>query len=301
MKDITITVCICTYKREHLKQTLLSLKQQQLSSPITLDFVIIDNDKNASAKAIVESIFDDKGFNFQYQIEPEKNISLARNRSVSLATGDFLFFMDDDEIAESNLIQALFDALKTYRASLAQGMVRSKLPSNTPQWIKSGGFFERPLSKAGTVIKYAGTGNLLIYKSIFEHESKYFNIEFGETGGEDTELTYRLYRQGNKIITCPEAVVTEFVEPDRVNLDYLKRRALRGGETYIRSIFHYESTFNKINTIIKSAVLLPVFCLICFLNFPFGKAYYVKWLLKSYSQVGKFRALLSSKKIQIYS
>jgi len=301
MKDITITVCICTYKREHLKQTLLSLKQQQLSSPITLDFVIIDNDKNASAKAIVESIFDGKGFNFQYQIEPEKNISLARNRSVSLATGDFLFFMDDDEIAEPNLIQALFDALNTHKASLVLGMVKPEFPSGTPQWISNSVFFEKNLPITGTVLKSASTCNLLIHKSCIVNEIGPFDKGYGLTGGGDTELTYRLHRQGHKIITCPEAVVTELIESDRVNLGYLKRRALRGGETYIRSIFHYESTFNKINTIIKSAVLLPVFCLICFLNFPFGKAYYVKWLLKSYSQVGKFRALLSSKKIQIYS
>jgi len=301
MKTIKITVCICTYKRYHLKDTLLSLQQQEFTSPIQLDFVIVDNDKEGFSKEIVNSVIDKIDFSFQYVIEPEKNISLARNRSVSLACGEYIFFMDDDETADPDLIQISLDALIKHNADLVLGSVQSRLPQGTPSWVESGQYFEKRLPETGTILEFASTCNLLVNRAVLLEMPAPFSREYGLTGGGDTELTYRLHRHGCKIIAFPEAIVTEEVEVDRLNLDYLIRRAIRGGETYIRAITNHNSVFEKIKTIVKTSLLLPFFLLLFILHVPLGKAYYIRWLLRGCSQFGKLRALFSSRKIEIYS
>lgn len=301
MNNINITACICTYKRPFLKETLLSLQRQAYKMPIVLDFVVIDNDELGSAKELVESVFHNTDFSFQYAIEPEKNICLARNRSLSLAKGEWVLFMDDDETAEPDLVQNILSAALVHSAQIVIGSVKPSYPDNTPSWIKSGGLFLRPLPATGTPVNYGGTGNMLVKKAVINKLKGPFNEDFGLTGGGDTDFCCRLIKNGCKIISCQEAIVTEEVERNRVNLDYLIKRAIRGGETYVRSVTRSLSGSQVAYGIFKAVVLLVACCLLFIIHLPFGKSRSIKWLLKGFSQYGKFRAFFSKKRIEIYS
>ena len=47
-------------------------------------------------------------YNIDYFVEPERNISLARNRSVRASKGDLIAFIDDDEFPDRDwLLQSL--------------------------------------------------------------------------------------------------------------------------------------------------------------------------------------------------
>ena len=50
-----------------------------------------------------------------YAVEPERNIALARNRALSLARGEKLAFIDDDEMASPFWLSTLLAAEKRYR------------------------------------------------------------------------------------------------------------------------------------------------------------------------------------------
>ena len=50
-----ISICICTYKRPHLLEKLLKkLQYQKTNDLFTYSIIVVDNDKNKSAKCIVE-------------------------------------------------------------------------------------------------------------------------------------------------------------------------------------------------------------------------------------------------------
>ena len=48
-----VSVCMCTYKRLHVVETLKSIDQQQLPEGISLEIVVVDNDESAFARDLV--------------------------------------------------------------------------------------------------------------------------------------------------------------------------------------------------------------------------------------------------------
>ncbi len=108
--EIIISVCIATYKREILLENLLiSLNRQDLPPEIKLEIVITDNNPIASARPIIKKFTNSEKIYYKYLVEPEKNISLARNKCVENTSGRYICFIDDDETASESWIKNLFD------------------------------------------------------------------------------------------------------------------------------------------------------------------------------------------------
>ncbi len=99
------SICIATFKRPKLLDKLLeSLVTQNIRSDLNLEIIVVDNDNNKSAELILKNYIDQYNIIFKYLIEPIKNISLARNKGVANAKGEYILFIDDDEIASPNWI-----------------------------------------------------------------------------------------------------------------------------------------------------------------------------------------------------
>lgn len=95
-----IDVCIATYKRPQLlKKLLLSLVGQETGGEFSFSIIVTDNDAQRSAEPVVREL-NASGQKIIYAVEPEQNISLARNKSLSFATGDYIATIDDDEYAD---------------------------------------------------------------------------------------------------------------------------------------------------------------------------------------------------------
>lgn len=93
-----ISVCVCTFARPQLLARLLAkLNTQITDGRFTCSAVIVDNDAAESARAVVESARKTSRFQIDYDVEPQRSISHARNRSVRNARGDLIAFIDDDE------------------------------------------------------------------------------------------------------------------------------------------------------------------------------------------------------------
>ena len=60
----------------------------------------------------------------RYVHEPRPGISHARNRGVAEAKGDFVAFIDDDELPAPNWLESLLLTQRTYRADVVLGPVR---------------------------------------------------------------------------------------------------------------------------------------------------------------------------------
>ena len=82
-----VSVCIATYRRtERLRAVLEDLARQ---SRLPDQVVVVDNDLAGSARPSIEQVrASGAPFVIVYDVQPERNIAMTRNRTVSLADGD---------------------------------------------------------------------------------------------------------------------------------------------------------------------------------------------------------------------
>src|SRR5258706_10414586 len=103
------SVCIATYRRQQRLDALLRDLCKQTHAPH--EIVVVDNDPEGSAQAVVKRhSAANPRLPFRYDIQPVKNIALTRNRTVELATGDWLAFVDDDECAPLQWLEQMLRA-----------------------------------------------------------------------------------------------------------------------------------------------------------------------------------------------
>ena len=59
--------------------------------------LVADNDAQESGRSTVENTKEEAKFHINYDVEPERSMSLARNRTLKNVTGDLIAFINDDE------------------------------------------------------------------------------------------------------------------------------------------------------------------------------------------------------------
>jgi glycosyltransferase involved in cell wall biosynthesis len=153
-----VCVCICTFKRPGLLATLLQkLEQQQLENELTMSVVVADNDKHRSGEASVSEARARGRLAIVYCVEPEQNIAKARNAALRHAKGEYLAFIDDDEVPDD---QWLANAVRFCRAAGVDGMlgpVRPYFQHQPPAWLTKGRFCDRPEPATGHVLPWSST------------------------------------------------------------------------------------------------------------------------------------------------
>jgi glycosyltransferase involved in cell wall biosynthesis len=228
-----ITVCICTYKRpKQLTRLLQAVCKQRTDGLVDYAIVVVDNDCTESAKALVRSLKASCPTSIGYYCEPEQNISLARNKAIEKSRGDFVAFIDDDEIPQEDWLLNLFKACKEFNADGVLGPVRPHFQAQPPKWIVKGKFFYRKSFATGLIMKdtrQMRTGNVLLRKTVINENEAAFDRRFGRTGGGDTEFFKRKIANGCSFVWCDEAIVYETVPAERLKRAYLLRSALRRG------------------------------------------------------------------------
>ena len=291
-QKIQVDISVATYKRPLLLSTMLESLAMQVLPPTTfMRIIVVDNDVNESARGIVEKFANSCKWPVVYDVEPEQNIALTRNRGLSHTTGNFVVFIDDDEYADPNWLGHLLQTSAEYKADVVFGPVLSVYPENTPRWILDGGFFERPRYISGSSRPHGATNNTLIKGSCLNGHQLWFNPAFGLTGGEDVDFFLRLAQRGARLIWCDEALVYEPVPFERMTISWLTGRALRGGQVVGR-IFKRPLPFVQKSMWFVQRLIYLVIALIAL---PFawvcGRARGVKVLQKVYSSFGQITSL----------
>ena len=230
-----IDVCIATYKRPALlKKLLMSLRTQKTNGEFTYTVIVVDNDVQRSAETIVRE-FETNGQMIIYDIEPEQNISLARNRALSHATGDYIATIDDDEYADCQWLLNLYKTIVSYKADAVFGAVDRTFDEKTPDYIRKSEAFDLPNPTTGSINNFVfNTANSLFRRKLIEHTATPFDPGFGRTGSGDIAFFQNLRKQGYKMVWCREALVFEFIPPERANWLWILKRDFRTGNTYYR-------------------------------------------------------------------
>ena len=230
-----IDVCIATYKRPQLlKKLLVSVLSQQTAGEFTFTVIVADNDAQRSAEPVVREL-NASGEKIIYAVEPQQNISLARNKALSFATGDYIATIDDDEYADSHWLLNLYRTMLAHRADVVFGPVAPSFHANTPSYIKNSRAFRLPDPPTGSTENYVpATGNSLFRRALVQYIAGPFDPGFGRTGGGDTAFFETIRKQGPTRVWCREALVFEFVPPERTTWRWILQREFCRGNIYYR-------------------------------------------------------------------
>jgi succinoglycan biosynthesis protein ExoM len=291
-----ISVCIATYRRP--ERLALLLEDLAAQSVLPREVVVVDNDAEGSARTVVDARrAAGVPYVLLYDIQPKRNIALTRNRTVALATGQWLAFVDDDERAPAAWLQQLIEAAGRYHADGLLGPVVPLIPADAPAWIRRGRLYDFPRMPSGCEVPLNRLrfGNALLSAEVLRSEPGPFDVNYGLTTGEDGDMLARLVRKGARILWCDEAIVEEPVEKARLSLRWLLLRAISGGQEFARKSL--KGTYGQLGLAARAqlfaraalqlcaATLLAVLCL------PAGRHLAAHWLTRAAANIGKLSIL----------
>lgn len=197
---------------------------------VRLRVIVVDNDAAGSARDTVAAASKDSRWPLQYEIEPERGISFARNRAVALA-GDceYLAFVDDDEVVDPAWLDELLWAQRRFEADAVAGRVTAEYEVTPPSWLTEQNVLSSRSRPTGTTLDVFATTNLLLKRRALDSIEGPFDPRFALSGGSDGFLAIQMARAGRRFVWCEEAVTTEFMSRGRMGLKWVLQRYYRIG------------------------------------------------------------------------
>lgn len=206
-KPPLVSVCLVHYNRPQLlKQAVASLMAQEYTN-----FEVILADDGSSSKAARKLLLnlEPEFIKRNWKILHLENgyLGKARNTAAKQAQGEYLLFMDDDNVAKPNMISRFVQAAVTSGADLVTAMFDVFSGNRTPTLRTS--IVERFLP-LGDIVSFSaisnciGDANSLMRQSLFKKLGG-FSEEYG-LGHEDFELYLRAVLTGSVVSVVPESL-----------------------------------------------------------------------------------------------
>lgn len=300
MAKMSVTVCIASIGRVSLLSTLKSLVECNLPDQVMLDVVIADD----SATGAIESMLNEQLVSFPYNLtiipSASGNIAIARNTCLTNASGDYLAFIDDDETADKDWIAYFVNLAISTNADAIFGPVDAVYPINAPQWICDAKPFFKRVGMNGDIVKTGSTCNAFVKNSVINKFGLSFRPDLGKSGGEDTAFFAELSRHGALLIASENAMVYEEVSIERLNVNHLGRRYVRGGQTYANLFISSATVAKRLSSYVSAMVKILVLLPLIILSYPMKKGFALKCAFKFWLNIGKLRNLFNMPIISLY-
>lgn len=236
---VRVAVCVATLKRPLLLGALLESLEGLVfrkRAPVDLFIVVVDNDRDETAREVVDAARDRLPFPVVYTVEPNRGIPHARNCGVRVALregAEFVAFIDDDEVASPDWLDELLDVQGRSGADVVSGPSLPRFAPGVESWVVEGGFFTYPRYATGESIPIAATNNALVAAHLFRGTEEPFDPAFGLSGMDDSHFFMRVKMSGARLVWADEARVEEFIPASRARVGWIVKRAFRIGNGYV--------------------------------------------------------------------
>ena len=237
---MSISVILPTYKRPHgLRDAVQSLIAQTCQPD---EIVIVDNSPDGDAEGMSRTARAVARCKVVYVHEPRPGVSNARNAGFAAASGRYIAFLDDDEVASPGWLDALLTTAETLGAPVVFGPLRGDAAGVDGL---RGDLARRLYSRVGPdedrwLDEPYGCGNSLVDRKAFSLPEAPFDPRMNTCGGEDDLFFALLARQGARFAWSARAHAIETVDGDRNRLKYLLARSFAFGQGATQNCRHAE-------------------------------------------------------------
>ncbi len=241
-----LAVIICTHNRaKSLIATLNSIYACGYPGAEAIDILVIANhchDDTLAALAEFRSHHDQTLLRLSWMEEPVAGKSHALNAAIAGTNNDYLCFIDDDQVVETDFLQHLLIGLDTYPDdSLFCGRIWPAWDGSEPPWVHAHEpyaipirpFPEYDLGQESIVIasdmRFPSGGNITIHRRVFVQVGG-FAVELGPTGhnlagGEDHDFIGRAAAHGHAIRYLPRVRQLHAIDTQRTGKLYTLRKS----------------------------------------------------------------------------
>lgn len=232
MSSARIAICVATRNRPaELARLLASLSSLRVPAGVGARVLVVENDAPNDRPLPPCALPAERVF------EPRVGIPQARNRALEAAAphADFLYFVDDDETVEPDVLERLLAAARSAGGEAAvTGPALPAFPPDAPAWAARSGAFDPPRHPHGSARAYAFTNNTLFPARWVRDGAARFDESMRFTGGSDRAFFAALAARGHRIVWADDAVTHEWYPRARLSFRWLFERSLRIGTVTAR-------------------------------------------------------------------
>lgn len=215
-RKVDISVIIPTYNRKILLQDLIeSWRAVKCASNYSFELIFSDDGSNDGTSEFLRKLND---LPVAVLSNVHKGVSFARNEAIKNASGRRILFVGDDIFPNPNIINQHSFMSKRFQSNYA---ILGKI-----EWhpTLSVNYLMQHITEIGceqfayprlqpfalTNYQHFYTSNISIDKDFLMMSNGFFSDKFYKVNYEDTELGYRLSKNGLKIFYCPDIVVHHY-------------------------------------------------------------------------------------------
>lgn len=246
---VDLSAVICTRNRSaDVDRALRSLHPEltaERDDGQTLEVIVVDNGSTDDTAAVVARHADQVP-GICYELEPTLGLSSARNRGMAVARGRYLVYLDDDATVRPGWAAALLDAFARGDVVAVAGRIILAWPNGeAPAWFSTrmnGWFTQLDLGDEPIVLPTGDNpwGANMAVTTAVAVQTGGFDVTLGRVGasllsGEEDEFFRRVRRHApdQRFVYAPGATVDHHVQPERVSLVWVARRAFANGRSMV--------------------------------------------------------------------
>jgi len=225
-----ISIIICTYNRCRSLETVLeSIQKLDIPPALTWETLVVDNNSRDATRETVEKFTRFERRNITYIFEGRQGKSHALNTGIAAAKGEILAFTDDDVTIDPSWLINIKKTFDTYDCAGIGGKIVPVFPGKKPYWVRTDSPF--PYMNVLGSFDYGDEclefqsppygANMAFRKTVFAVHGQ-FRTDLGPTEGnllgkgEDSEISLRLLKRGEKLRYVPDAVVYHRVQDEKL-------------------------------------------------------------------------------------
>jgi glycosyltransferase involved in cell wall biosynthesis len=256
----TLTVLISSHNRAGLlERTLRYLNNARHPGDWAVDVLVVANactdrthtllDLYACAASDTET--QGTRLRLRWVAEPRMGKSHALNCAIPLLNSEYVAFVDDDHRVDVGYLESVCTAAATYpEADILCGRILPDWDGSEPLWVHDEGPYriyplpvprydlgDTPLASPHEIATPGG-GNLVLRTALFDRvgdfSTVYGPVGRGLGGAEDHEWVLRAIAAGARVQYVPAIVQHHYVDPTRLKLGYLVRKAYERSASAVR-------------------------------------------------------------------
>lgn len=207
--------------RNRIEKLLRCIDSVVKSDYRPFEIIVVDDGSSSDASEAVKTRFPDVAV---YRNETRRFLAYSRNRGARASTGDFLFFLDDDNVIAPQTIRELVATFTSEDVAVACPVIYY-FAAPTTVWTsyitrgKFPGFYVLGAQELeSTAETFSFHDAFVMRRSIFEacggFDDATFPIHFGEL-----DLAHRIHMKGQRAMVNPRAKVWHDVGEARMHVD----------------------------------------------------------------------------------